>query len=61
MTEWPTFPVAGWAETRPTLHRWTQIVGKIPARVRPARQSLLAQHPVRVHARPDDLADALRQ
>ena len=29
MTEWPTFPVAGWAETRPTLHRWTQIVGKI--------------------------------
>jgi hypothetical protein len=29
MTEWPTLPVGGWVETRPTLHRWTQIVGKI--------------------------------
>jgi hypothetical protein len=26
---WPTFPVDGWDSTAPTLHRWTQIVGKI--------------------------------
>jgi hypothetical protein len=29
MSAWPEFPVAGWDQTRPTLHRWTQIVGKI--------------------------------
>jgi len=28
-TAWPTFPIGGWAETGPTLHRWTQVVGKI--------------------------------
>jgi hypothetical protein len=26
---WPRFPAAGWDETGPTLHRWTQIIGKI--------------------------------
>jgi len=26
---WPRFPVAGWDQTAPTLHRWTQIIGKI--------------------------------
>jgi hypothetical protein len=25
---WPTLPVAEWDDTRDTLHRWTQIVGK---------------------------------
>jgi Family of unknown function (DUF5996) len=25
---WPALPYAQWAETRQTLHRWTQIVGK---------------------------------
>ncbi len=29
MTAWPAFPAGGWDETRPTLHRWIQIVGKI--------------------------------
>ena len=29
MSEWPQFPVDGWHATRPTLHMWTQIVGKI--------------------------------
>ena len=29
MTEWPEFPVPGWHATRPTLHMFTQIVGKI--------------------------------
>jgi len=27
--EWPSLPVAEWRETRDTLHRWTQVVGKI--------------------------------
>jgi Family of unknown function (DUF5996) len=26
---WPRFPVAGWEQTGPTLHLWTQVVGKI--------------------------------
>ena len=26
---WPELPLAAWAETRDTLHLWTQIVGKI--------------------------------
>jgi len=26
---WPPLPLEGWRETRDTLHRWTQVVGKI--------------------------------
>jgi Family of unknown function (DUF5996) len=26
---WPALPLAAWAETRDTLHMWTQIVGKV--------------------------------
>jgi hypothetical protein len=26
---WPRLPVAGWQETRDTVHMWTQIVGKV--------------------------------
>ncbi len=26
---WPRFPMAGWEETGPGLHRWSQIVGKV--------------------------------
>lgn len=29
MVEWPRLPVADWADTRDTLHMWTQIVGKV--------------------------------
>ena len=29
MTEWPALPLDEWRETKDTLHRWTQIVGKI--------------------------------
>src|SRR5438309_5349230 len=30
MTEsWPHFPVAAWEDTRPSLQRWAQIVGKV--------------------------------
>src|SRR6476469_3030432 len=25
---WPSLPVAKWNDTRETLHRWTQIIGK---------------------------------
>src|SRR5690242_13112937 len=28
-TQWPELPLAGWRESYATLHRWTQIVGKI--------------------------------
>ncbi|QUH03455.1 hypothetical protein HUO13_23885 [Saccharopolyspora erythraea] len=27
--DWPALPVAEWADTRDTLHMWTQVVGKI--------------------------------
>ena len=26
---WPALPVAGWEDTRDTLHLWTQVVGKV--------------------------------
>jgi hypothetical protein len=26
---WPALPVAGWQDTRDTLHLWTQVVGKV--------------------------------
>ncbi len=26
---WPDLPLEGWRDTYATLHRWTQIVGKI--------------------------------
>ena len=26
---WPDLPLAAWSETCDTLHRWTQIVGKV--------------------------------
>jgi len=29
MSEWPPLPYEEWVETRDTLHRWTQIAGKI--------------------------------
>ncbi|MFP5245773.1 MAG: DUF5996 family protein, partial [Thermoanaerobaculia bacterium] len=29
MNTWPALPLEEWNETRETLHRWTQIVGKI--------------------------------
>ena len=28
-TLWPDLPLSGWKDTYETLHRWTQIVGKI--------------------------------
>ena len=32
---WPEIPLAAWADTRDTLHLWTQIVGKIRLRQTP--------------------------
>jgi len=29
MTDWPALPLEEWLDTRNTLHRWTQVVGKI--------------------------------
>jgi hypothetical protein len=29
MTDWPALPLADWIDTKNTLHRWMQIVGKI--------------------------------
>ena len=29
MTEWPALPFDDWSDTRETLHRWTQVAGKI--------------------------------
>jgi hypothetical protein len=33
--EWPALPLAGWADTYATLHRWVQIVGKTRLRLAP--------------------------
>jgi hypothetical protein len=29
MSDWPELPLAEWRETKETLHRWTQVIGKI--------------------------------
>jgi hypothetical protein len=29
LSSWPDLPLASWSETCETLHRWTQIVGKV--------------------------------
>src|SRR6187431_3710964 len=29
MSNWPELPLASWVDTKNTLHRWTQVVGKI--------------------------------
>ena len=35
--QWPSIPVAGWLETRDTLHRYTQVVGKVRLANEPLR------------------------
>lgn len=35
MTAWPPLPLDEWWDTRETLHRWTQIVGKIRTKYTP--------------------------
>ncbi len=32
---WPAVPVAAWQDTRDTLHRWTQVVGKLKLALAP--------------------------
>lgn len=29
VAQWPEMPIAAWNDTRETLHRWTQVVGKV--------------------------------
>jgi hypothetical protein len=33
---WPALPLAQWQDTRDTLHRWTQVVGKVRLALAPA-------------------------
>src|ERR1700710_1521086 len=33
---WPALPLAAWQDTRDTLHRWTQVVGKVRLALAPA-------------------------
>lgn len=35
MTDWPDLPFEAWRDTRNTLHRWMQIVGKIRLKLTP--------------------------
>ncbi|MGH9456104.1 MAG: DUF5996 family protein [Thermoanaerobaculia bacterium] len=35
MSDWPALPLEEWREARDTLHRWTQIVGKIRLELTP--------------------------
>jgi uncharacterized protein DUF5996 len=35
MSDWPALPLEEWWDTRETLHRWTQIIGKIRTRYTP--------------------------
>jgi hypothetical protein len=33
--DWPALPLAGWADTRDTLHMWLQTIGKVRLRLAP--------------------------
>ena len=33
--QWPELTLAGWADTRETVHRWTQVVGKVRLALEP--------------------------
>ena len=35
MQNWPELPLEAWRDTKETLHRWTQVVGKIRMRLTP--------------------------
>src|SRR5258707_1535285 len=48
--EWPSLQIAGWQETRATLHMWTQIVGKTRLALAPP-QNHWWQVPLYVSAR----------
>src|SRR5215211_5635799 len=37
---WPALPLDAWAETRETLHMWTQIVGKLNVELAPFQNQL---------------------
>src|SRR5919106_1841391 len=37
---WPALPLDAWADTRETLHMWTQIVGKLKVELAPFQNQL---------------------
>ena len=37
---WPALPLDAWADTRETLHMWTQIVGKLNVELAPFQNQL---------------------
>src|SRR3712207_5367581 len=37
---WPALPLEAWADTRETLHMWTQIVGKLKVELAPFQNQL---------------------
>ena len=37
---WPPLPLDAWADTRKTLHMWTQIVGKLKVELAPFQNQL---------------------
>ena len=37
---WPPLPLDAWADTRETLHMWTQIVGKLNVELAPFQNQL---------------------
>src|SRR2546425_2912879 len=57
---WPSLPLDEWKDTYATLHRWTQIVGKIRLALSPVDQPLVARDPLRDRPRPDDVSHLAR-
>jgi Family of unknown function (DUF5996) len=57
---WPEQALAEWSDTCETLHRWTQIVGKVRMALTPLVNSLVERHALRDLARAHHLADRVR-
>lgn len=53
----PAMPLAQWIDSKETLHRWLQIVGKIRLAVAPPRNPLVACARSRDRPRHHDAAD----
>ncbi len=61
MNEWPELPLEAWRDTRETLHRWTQVVGKIRMSLTPPGQPLVERTALRHGARTHHLRDSVRR
>ena len=58
---WPELTLDAWADTLETVHRWTQVVGKVRLALEPSVNHWWQIAVLRIRPGPDDVADARRR